>query len=75
MIPFVLQTILDDFYVCYEINFYTKYPNKQPIYSNLHQHIQNCFNEAELEIMSSNYSSLRDGNKTTIPWYSYIYFY
>lgn len=66
--PFVLQTSLDDFYVCYEINAYTREPNKQPlIYSNLHQNIQDCFNEAGLEIMSSHYSSLRDGNKTTIP--------
>jgi small-conductance mechanosensitive channel len=66
--PFVLQTSLDDFYVSYEINAYTKHPNNQPmIYSNLHQNIQDCFNEAGLEIMSSHYSSLRDGNKTTIP--------
>jgi small-conductance mechanosensitive channel len=66
--PFVLQTSLDDFYVSYEINAYTKHPNKQPlIYSNLHQNIQDCFNEAGLEIMSSHYSSLRDGNRTTIP--------
>jgi small-conductance mechanosensitive channel len=66
--PFVLQTSLDDFYVSYEINAYTKHPTKQPIiYSKLHQNIQDCFNEAGLEIMSSHYSSLRDGNRTTIP--------
>lgn len=66
--PFVLQTSLDDFYVAYEINAYTKFPNEQPlIYSNLHQNIQDCFNEAGLEIMSSHYSALRDGNKTTTP--------
>lgn len=66
--PFVLQTALNDFYVSYEINAYTKQPNQQPlIYSKLHQNIQDCFNEAGLEIMSSHYSSLRDGNKTTIP--------
>jgi len=66
--PFVLQTSLDDFYVSYEINAYTKYPNQQPlIYSKLHQNIQDCFNEAGLEIMSPHYNSLRDGNKTTIP--------
>ncbi|WP_243636327.1 mechanosensitive ion channel family protein [Flavobacterium aquariorum] len=66
--PFVLQTGLDDFYVEYEINAYTKHPNQQPlVYSNLHQNIQDCFNEAGLEIMSPHYNSLRDGNKTTIP--------
>ena len=66
--PFVLQTSLDDFYVSYEINAYTKQPNQQPlIYSKLHQNIQDCFNEAGLEIMSPHYNSLRDGNKTTIP--------
>jgi len=66
--PFVLQTSLDDFYVSYEINAYTKHPNQQPlIYSYLHQNIQDCFNEAGLEIMSPYYNSLRDGNKTTIP--------
>jgi small-conductance mechanosensitive channel len=66
--PFVLQTSLDDFYVSYEINAYTKQPNQQPlIYSKLHQNIQDCFNEAGIEIMSPHYNSLRDGNKTTIP--------
>ena len=66
--PFVLQTSLDDFYVSYEINIYTKEPTKQPaIYSNLHQNIQDCFNEAGLEIMSPHFNALRDGNKTTTP--------
>ncbi|PVX44798.1 mechanosensitive ion channel-like protein [Flavobacterium sp. 103] len=66
--PFVLQTSLDDFYVEYEINAYTKHPNEQPlVYSNLHQNIQDCFNEAGLEIMSPHYNSHRDGNRTTIP--------
>jgi small-conductance mechanosensitive channel len=66
--PFVLQTSLNDFYVSYEINGYTKHPNQQPsIYSKLHQNIQDCFNEAGLEIMSCHYTSLRDGNRTTIP--------
>ncbi|WP_431244808.1 mechanosensitive ion channel family protein [Flavobacterium sp. P21] len=43
--PFVLQTSLDDFYVSYQINVYTKEPTKQPrIYSSLHQNIQDSFN-------------------------------
>lgn len=67
-VPFVLQTGLDDFYVCYEINAYTKEPQKQPlIYSSLHQNIQDSFNEAGIEIMSPHYKALRDGNNTTIP--------
>ncbi|MDQ6843675.1 MAG: mechanosensitive ion channel family protein, partial [Bacteroidota bacterium] len=66
--PFVLQISLDDFYVSYQINAYTKEPNKQAIiYSHLHQNIQDKFNEAGVEIMSSHYSNLRDGNTTTIP--------
>jgi small-conductance mechanosensitive channel len=66
--PFVLQTSLDDFYVSYQINVYTKHPTKQPlIYSSLHQNIQDSFNAAGIEIMSPHYSALRDGNTTTIP--------
>jgi len=66
--PFVLQTGLEDFYVAYQINVYTKEPTKQPrIYSSLHQNIQDSFNAAGIEIMSPHYSALRDGNTTTIP--------
>ncbi len=65
--PFVLQTSLDDFYVSYQINVYTKHPTKQPrIYSSLHQNIQDSFNAAGIEIMSPHYSALRDGNATTV---------
>jgi small-conductance mechanosensitive channel len=66
--PFVLQTSLDDFSVRYEINAYTGAPNKMAaIYSELHQHIQDQFNEAGVEIMSPHYTQIRDGNRTTIP--------
>jgi len=66
--PFVLQTGLDDFYVRYELNAYTDQPAKMAaIYSELHQNIQDAFNEAGVEIMSPHYSSLRDGNRTAIP--------
>jgi small-conductance mechanosensitive channel len=66
--PFVLQTSLDDFYVTYELNTYTEKPSMMArTYSELHQNIQDKFNEAGLEIMSSHYSQLRDGNHTTIP--------
>ncbi|MBS1607107.1 MAG: mechanosensitive ion channel [Bacteroidetes bacterium] len=66
--PFVLQTGLDDFYVSYQLNVYSKEPNRQAtIYSQLHQHIQDACNEAGIEIMSPHYQSMRDGNATTIP--------
>ncbi len=66
--PFVLQTSLDDFYVSYQINVHTDKPILQPkIYSELHQNIQDGFNEAGIEIMSPHYSAARDGNQSTIP--------
>jgi small-conductance mechanosensitive channel len=66
--PFVFQTSLDDFYVSYEINAYTDTPSVMArTYSDLHRNIQETFNEAGVEIMSPHYSSLRDGNMTTIP--------
>jgi len=66
--PFVLQTGLDDFYVSYQINGYSKEANKQAnIYSDLHKNIQDCCNEAGIEILSPHYRQLRDGNMTTIP--------
>jgi small-conductance mechanosensitive channel len=66
--PFVLQTSLDDFYVSYQINCYTREANQQVnIYSQLHQNIQDCCNEAGIEIMSPHYRNQRDGNATTIP--------
>jgi len=66
--PFVLQTSLEDFYVSYEINAYTKEVKKQAAtYSNLHQHIQDVCNERGIEILSPHYRAARDGNMTTIP--------
>jgi len=66
--PFVLQTSLEDFYVSYQINAYTKEASKQAlIYSNLHQNIQDVCNERGIEIMSPHYRAARDGNQVTIP--------
>ena len=66
--PFVLQTALEDFYVSYEIDAYIQEVNRQGIiYSDLHQNIQDCFNERGIEIMSPHYRAARDGNKTSIP--------
>jgi len=66
--PFVLQTSLDDFYVSYQINAFTREASKQAlIYSNLHQNIQDVCNERGIEILSPHYRAARDGNMTTIP--------
>lgn len=66
--PFVLQTGLEDFYVSYQLNAYTQNPEKQAlIYSDLHQHIQDCCRESGIEILSPHYQAERDGNASTIP--------
>ena len=66
--PFVLQTSLGDFAVSYELNAYTNQPSMMSkIYSQLHQNIQDKCNEAGIEILSPQYSALRDGNQQTIP--------
>ncbi|NET33037.1 MAG: mechanosensitive ion channel family protein [Cyanothece sp. SIO1E1] len=66
--PFVLQTGLGDFSVSYEVKAYTNKPTvMEAIYSELHQHIQDKCNEAEIEILSPTYSAVRDGNQSTIP--------
>ena len=66
--PFVLETSLSDWYPVYQINAYIKEADKMTqIYSDLHQNIQDKFNEAGIEIMSPHYMAVRDGNETTIP--------
>jgi small-conductance mechanosensitive channel len=66
--PFVLQTSLDDSYVAYEINLYTREANAlQRIRSELHEHIQDIFAEAGVEILSPAYRALRDGRASTLP--------
>lgn len=66
--PFVLQTSLDDFSISYELNVYTKEPGRSlQILSELHQKIQDRFNEAGVEIMSPRFAALRDGNQPTLP--------
>ena len=66
--PFVFQTSLDDFYVAYQINAFTDDSHRMAaIYSDLHQNIQDKFNEGGVEILSPHYRAARDGNMTTIP--------
>jgi small-conductance mechanosensitive channel len=62
--PFVLQTSLDDFYISYQVNAYTREAGKQAlIYSQLLEQIQNVFKEAGIELMSPAYTVIRDGGK------------
>ena len=66
--PFVLQKGLDDFYVAYELNAYTDVPREMlNIFSELHQNIQDKFNEAGVEICSPHFAAVRDGNSIAIP--------
>lgn len=66
--PFVLETSLSDWYPVYQINAYIRDADQLArIYSDLHQNIQDRFNEAGVEIMSPHYVATRDGNESTIP--------
>ena len=66
--PFVLETTLQDYYPVYQVNAYIKDANQlAQVYSDLHQNIQDRFNEEGIEIMSPHYIATRDGSETTIP--------
>jgi len=66
--PFVLQTGLNDFYVAYEIDAYTSEPTRMAaIYAEIHQNIQDKFNEAGVEICSPHFAAVRDANHIAIP--------
>lgn len=65
--PFVLETGLNDWYPVYQINAYTRESHRMAaIYSDLHQNIQDRFNEEGVEIMSPTYIAARDGNASTV---------
>ncbi|MDR0659056.1 MAG: mechanosensitive ion channel family protein [Mediterranea sp.] len=67
-VPFVLETLIHDFYVIYQINAYIKDADKlAQIYSDLHQNIQDSSNEAGIELLSPHYYAARDGDEITIP--------
>ena len=66
--PFVLQTSLDDNYVAYELNVYTRNPgSKSRIASEMHAHIQDAFRDAGIEILSPHYRAHRDGSAPVLP--------
>ena len=63
--PFVLQTGLGDFSVAYELNAYTREVTRMArLYSDLHQHVQDRFAEAGVEILSPTYHARRDAPST-----------
>ncbi len=66
--PFVLQTSLDDNYVSYEVNGWTRTPEELPrIYSNLHANILDEFHGQQVEITSPHYRAVRNGDPANIP--------
>lgn len=66
--PFVMVTALDDFYVEYEINAYTRRSETlSAVYSGLHQNILDNFHEAGVEIMSPHIYAHRNDLELQIP--------
>jgi small-conductance mechanosensitive channel len=66
--PFVLQTSLEDNYVAYEVNGWTRSPEELPrIYSRLHANILDEFHGHKVEITSPHYRAVRDGNPVNVP--------
>lgn len=54
--PFIQQEALDEFYVSYQLNVYTREANRMPhIYSELKKHIQDVFGEAGIDLLSPHY--------------------
>ncbi len=58
--PFVLETELNDNYMCYQINAYIKDADEMPkIMSDLLQNIQDLFNEAGIELFAPHHFATR----------------
>ncbi|MDR0313270.1 MAG: mechanosensitive ion channel family protein [Treponema sp.] len=72
--PFVLQTALEDNYIRYQINCYTKQIAKIPsIYSELFENIQNGFVEHGLDMTSPQYRIvLPEESRGEGPWTEYV---
>ena len=66
--PFVLQTSLDDNYVSYEVNGWTRKPEELPkTYSELHANILDEFHGHKVEITSPAFRVNRVDDSSTIP--------
>ena len=63
-----MQTKLDDWYVVYQINAYTRHPELMAgIYSQLHANIQDIFHEAGIEVMSPHFMGVRQNDQVIMP--------
>ncbi len=61
--PFVLETELNDNYMCYQINAYIRNADEMPeIMSDLLQNIQDKFNEAHIELFAPHHFTSRKWN-------------
>jgi small-conductance mechanosensitive channel len=66
--PFILQLGLKDSCVSYDLNAYTRKPCQMPfIYSELHQHIQDCFHEAGIAIKLPYFLQMQDASGLEVP--------
>ncbi|MDE7414082.1 MAG: mechanosensitive ion channel family protein [Muribaculaceae bacterium] len=60
--PFVLELELSDNYMCYQINAYIKDADRMPdIMSDLLEHIQDNFHDAEIDLVAPHFFSKREG--------------
>lgn len=67
--PFVLRKNLNESFITYELNVHTVLTDKIPtIYSDIHKNILDLFNQEGIEVLSPTYHSVRNGNKSTIPF-------
>lgn len=66
--PFILQEALDEFYVSYQLNVYTREADKMSyIYSELHKHVQDVFGEAGIDLLSPHYSISKSIDEVKLP--------
>ncbi len=64
----IVQAFLENEWFGFRFHKLCPSSHKMPrIYSELHSHIQDVFNESEVEIMSSHYMAIRDGNAVAMP--------
>lgn len=67
LVRIVLETSLSDWCGLSDQCLYSRADKLAQIYSDLHQNIQDRFNEAGVEIMSPHYMAVKACNESTIP--------
>ncbi len=66
--PFIWHSIIEDYYMIYELNAYTSHAESMGrINSGLNQNIQDIFHENNIEMVAPAYTSIRNGNPSTLP--------